>query len=188
MITFRLRNNYVIILSLNASKPFLARNVSGGQNNLLGRFCSSNESMKETIPIWQWEKDCCLMLSIHLSHHKRAIDEFDWFRTLWLNDNTIRANPPIWIVSIENRSNYPFLIRCIFDHNSFWIFWSDNTVEDRGLLFTAIYFWKRAASQRTKNDFIPELGSRRWNWKFREKHFWNPNPELLLHSSYSFWP
>ena len=25
------------------------------------------------------------------------------------------------------------------------------------------------------------LGSRRWNWKFREKHFWNPNPELLLH-------
>ena len=33
-----------------------------------------------------------------------------------------------------------------------------------------------------------KLGSRRWNWKFREKHFWNPNPELLLHSSYSFWP
>ena len=32
------------------------------------------------------------------------------------------------------------------------------------------------------------LGSRRWNWKFREKHFWNPNSELLLHSSYSFWP
>ena len=31
-----------------------------------------------------------------------------------------------------------------------------------------------------------ELGSRRWNWKFRERHFWNPNPELLLHSSYSF--
>ena len=30
--------------------------------------------------------------------------------------------------------------------------------------------------------------SRRWNWKFREKHFWNPNPELLLHSSYSFLP
>ena len=32
------------------------------------------------------------------------------------------------------------------------------------------------------------VGSRRWNWKFRERHFWNPNPELLLHSSYSFWP
>ena len=32
------------------------------------------------------------------------------------------------------------------------------------------------------------IGSRRWNWKFREKYFWNPNPELLLHSSYSFWP
>ena len=32
------------------------------------------------------------------------------------------------------------------------------------------------------------VGSRRWNWKYREKHFWNPNPELLLHSSYSFWP
>ena len=30
------------------------------------------------------------------------------------------------------------------------------------------------------------LGSRRWNWKFREKHFWNPNPELLSLSSYSF--
>ena len=29
------------------------------------------------------------------------------------------------------------------------------------------------------------VGSRRWNCKFREKHFWNPNPELLLHSSYS---
>ena len=36
--------------------------------------------------------------------------------------------------------------------------------------------------------FEPMIGSRRWNWKFREKHFWNPNPELLLHSSYSFWP
>ena len=35
---------------------------------------------------------------------------------------------------------------------------------------------------------IHVLGSRRWNCKFREKHFWNPNPELLLHSSYSFWP
>ena len=34
----------------------------------------------------------------------------------------------------------------------------------------------------------PVLGSRWWNWKFREKHFWNPNPELLLHSSYGFWP
>ena len=33
-----------------------------------------------------------------------------------------------------------------------------------------------------------EIGSRRRNWKFREKHFWNPNSELLLHSSYSFWP
>ena len=32
------------------------------------------------------------------------------------------------------------------------------------------------------------LGSRRWNWKFREKHFWNPNLELLLHSTYSCWP
>ena len=30
--------------------------------------------------------------------------------------------------------------------------------------------------------------SRRWNWKFRKRHFWNPNPEFLLHSSYSFWP
>ena len=34
---------------------------------------------------------------------------------------------------------------------------------------------------------IAPIGSRRWNWKFREKHFWNPNPELMLHSSYSFW-
>ena len=34
---------------------------------------------------------------------------------------------------------------------------------------------------------MPKLGSRRWNWKFREKHFWIPNPEFLLHSSYSFW-
>ena len=33
-----------------------------------------------------------------------------------------------------------------------------------------------------------EIGSRRWNWKFWEKHFWNPNPDFLLHSSYSFWP
>ena len=32
------------------------------------------------------------------------------------------------------------------------------------------------------------LGSRRWNWKFQEKHFWNPNPELLFHSNHSFWP
>ena len=127
----------------------------------------TNESMKETISVWQWEKNCCLVLSIHLSHHKRAINEFDWFRTLWLNDNAIRANPPIRIVSIENRSNYPFLIECVFDQNSLWIFWSDITIEDRGLLFTAIYFWKRAAGQRTKNDFIPELGSRRWNWSYK---------------------
>ena len=34
----------------------------------------------------------------------------------------------------------------------------------------------------------PTLGSWRWNWKFREKYFWNPDDELLLHSSYSFWP
>ena len=32
------------------------------------------------------------------------------------------------------------------------------------------------------------VGSRQWNWKFRKMHFWNPNPEHLLHSSYSFWP
>ena len=32
-----------------------------------------------------------------------------------------------------------------------------------------------------------DLGSRRWNWKFRE-NFFNPNPDFLLHSSYSFWP
>ena len=31
------------------------------------------------------------------------------------------------------------------------------------------------------------LGSRRWSWKFREKHFGNPNPELRWHSSYSCW-
>ena len=30
IIKFRLRKNYVIILSLNKSKPFLARNISGG--------------------------------------------------------------------------------------------------------------------------------------------------------------
>ena len=51
----------------------------------------------------------------------------------------------------------------------------------------------RAANLRKKRKcakymtYIKQLGSRRWNWKFREKHFWNPNPELLLHSSYSFW-
>ena len=32
------------------------------------------------------------------------------------------------------------------------------------------------------------IGSRRWNWKFRERYFLNPKPELLLHSSYIFWP
>ena len=32
------------------------------------------------------------------------------------------------------------------------------------------------------------LGSRRWNWKFRENFFLKSIPELLLHSSYSFWP
>ena len=31
------------------------------------------------------------------------------------------------------------------------------------------------------------LGSRRWNWKFREFFFLNPNPDFLLHSSYSSW-
>ena len=32
------------------------------------------------------------------------------------------------------------------------------------------------------------LGSRRWNWKLRDKAWENQDPELLLHSSYSFWP
>ena len=31
------------------------------------------------------------------------------------------------------------------------------------------------------------LGSWRWSWKFRKKHFKNPNPEFLLHSNNSFW-
>ena len=43
------------------------------------------------------------------------------------------------------------------------------------------------ATDLTFTNFMLCIGSRRWNWKFREKHFWNPNPELLLHSSYSFW-
>ena len=46
----------------------------------------------------------------------------------------------------------------------------------------------RTFVQFSENRTISDLGSRRWNWKFREKHFWNPNPEFLLHSSYSFWP
>ena len=33
-----------------------------------------------------------------------------------------------------------------------------------------------------------DVGSRRWNWKFREKHFWNPNPELLLQFSKMLFP
>ena len=32
------------------------------------------------------------------------------------------------------------------------------------------------------------LGSRRWNWKFREKAWEKQDTEILLHSSYSFWP
>ena len=32
------------------------------------------------------------------------------------------------------------------------------------------------------------LGCLRWNWKPREKNFLNQNPEVLLRSSYSFWP
>ena len=32
------------------------------------------------------------------------------------------------------------------------------------------------------------VGSRRWNWKFREKAWEKQDTELLLHSSYSFWP
>ena len=37
------------------------------------------------------------------------------------------------------------------------------------------------------NESLAKLGSRRWNWKFREEHFWNPNLEFLLHSSYRCW-
>ena len=43
---------------------------------------------------------------------------------------------------------------------------------------------------RTSPEFkmiVQRVGSQRWNWKFREKYFWNSNPELLLHSSLSFW-
>ena len=33
-----------------------------------------------------------------------------------------------------------------------------------------------------------KIGSWRWNWQFRENFFFKSDPELLLHSSYSFWP
>ena len=40
----------------------------------------------------------------------------------------------------------------------------------------------------TYKDQYSKLGSRRWSWKFQKKHFLNPKPELLLQSSYRFWP
>ena len=40
---------------------------------------------------------------------------------------------------------------------------------------------------RTSDTRVRSWESRRWNWKFRKKHFWIPNPEVLLHLSYSFW-
>ena len=36
--------------------------------------------------------------------------------------------------------------------------------------------------------YLGDVGSRRWNWKFREKAWEKQDPELLLHSSYSFRP
>ena len=54
---------------------------------------------------------------------------------------------------------------------------------------TIIIYSNMNRQRRTRSRIIGfGLGCRRWNWKFREKHFWNPNPEFLLHSSYSFWP
>ena len=59
--------------------------------------------------------------------------------------------------------------------------------------FTTVWFIRHVARSDSLVQAIfvlsqALLGSRRWNWKCREKHFWNPKPELLLHSSYSFWP
>ena len=45
----------------------------------------------------------------------------------------------------------------------------------------------RPENWKFKFDLQLKIGSRRWNWKFR-KFFLNPDTELLLYSSYSFWP
>ena len=36
------------------------------------------------------------------------------------------------------------------------------------------------------DTILKDLGSRRWNWKFRENFFFKSNLELLLQTSYSF--
>ena len=45
------------------------------------------------------------------------------------------------------------------------------------------YNYKRLTENRNC-----QVGSRRWNWKFREIFYSKSDPELLLHSSYSFRP
>ena len=58
-------------------------------------------------------------------------------------------------------------------------------VSSIGMNFTFTNFFnfktEFVTGSRTLNRFIItghfRVGSRRWNWKFREKHFWNPNPE-----------
>ena len=53
--------------------------------------------------------------------------------------------------------------------------------------FSSVHFHMHTFSpDRRLRVLLFGLGSRRWNWKFRGKYFWNPDDELLLHSSYSF--
>ena len=66
--------------------------------------------------------------------------------------------------------------------------------DDRTHLIGLKEFWVKSLWVKVDGPWVEvyaaqfHLGSRRWNWKFREKACDKQNPELLLHSSYSFWP
>ena len=66
--------------------------------------------------------------------------------------------------------------------------WSDSTGEDIDGNDLEIRFWSQIIDTNCCQTISATLGSRRGNWKFREKAWEKSDTELLLHSSYSLWP
>lgn len=111
-----------------------------------------------------------LVLSIGLSHHKRPIGELDWFWCLWLNDHAIGTNPPVRILTIDNWSNGPSLVRRVLDHNCLSISRANDAVENCRLIFASTHFRQRVSTASSQGQVQGILGTlvfrlNFWNFK-----------------------
>ena len=93
----------------------------------------------------------------------------------------------LWYYHLKLLTCYKMLSQLQTDHFDIWI------DPKSGAYLISLLNQERSDDHFQKilircSDNRDNLRSRRWNWKFWKKHFWNPNPELLLNSSYSFWP